>query len=70
MATGRGLDQFKGPDPLPDDSVPRTLFVCMDWPQTQWRVIFFLEHKERRNVEGIMEVTHRRNRDFNLATAG
>ena len=35
--------------------------------QVQWRVLWFLRHKVRLNVEGFLEPVHRRKNDLNLA---
>ena len=65
--TGKGLDQIKMEGPLADDEVPRSLLICMDWLQVQWRMFWWLRHKAKANIEAIMDTVHRRQRDFTLA---
>jgi hypothetical protein len=66
MLTGEGLCQFLH-EQLCEKSVPRALYLCMDWCQTQWRVIWFLRNHYGLCVEGFPELVHRRERDLELA---
>ena len=69
LVTGRPLTQFHNPGPLPLDRMPRTLVICADFLQTQWRCGWYLRHKCELNLELILETTHRRHNDITLATS-
>lgn len=64
--TKAGVEQFSSLTPVPDGQIPRSLFICMDWDQKQWRVVWFLRHHCRLNIEGFPDLTHRRQRDLTL----
>ena len=68
LYTRRGLEQFSSAHPVGLASVPRCIYVTMDWEQKQWRVLWFLRNHLKLNIEGFMELTHRRNRDLILAS--
>lgn len=58
--TQAGLDYFFCDGPLPMGEIPRSLFVTIDWQQTQWRAMWFLRHYCRLSLEPILDITHRR----------
>ena len=64
---GVPLDWFTMPDPCDISQVPKALYVCMDWEQKQWRALWFLRHHCKANIEGMLDITHRRERDLELA---
>ena len=61
------IEQFRTVGPLPLDVIPKTLVLTMDFLQLQFRVAWFLRHQLQMNVEPIVEITHRRMNDINLA---
>jgi hypothetical protein len=68
LLTTRGLDQFLDPPNIGGLTIPRSLFICMDFEQVQWRVLWFLRNHCGLNIEGMLELTHRRQRDLELAS--
>ena len=61
------IEQFRTVGPLPLDVIPKTLVLTMDFLQLQFRVAWFLRHQLHMSVEPIVEITHRRMNDINLA---
>ena len=43
--TGKTLDAWCTPGPLPLDRIPRALVLCMDFEQLQWRAGWWFRHR-------------------------
>ena len=67
LMASQGLDGWFVEGPLDLNTVPRSLILTMDFQQTQWRVLWFLRHWVGLNIEGVLELVHRRNNDLGLA---
>ena len=67
ILTKETIDQFRTVGPLPLDVIPKTLVLTMDFLLLQFRVAWFLRHQLQMNVEPIVEITHRRMNDINVA---
>ena len=67
IMTDCGLDSWYYEGAISIDTLPPCLFLCMDFCQIQWRVLWFPRHQLQLNIEGIVEPVHRRNNDLNLA---
>ena len=67
LMTNEAMDAWFVEGPLDLGKVPRSLYMCMDWEQKQWRVLWFLRNQMGINLEGFIEIPHRRNNDLGLA---
>lgn len=65
--TNSDLSQYFFDGPLPLHVIPKALILTTDFLQLQARVIWFLRHRLSLNVDNVLETTHRRMNDINLA---
>ena len=58
--TGEGLQQFRHVGDLDTTTLPQSIFLTLDWVQTQWRCVWFLKHHAHLNLDAFFDLTHRR----------
>ena len=69
MHNGQGLSRFEDDsEGKPENHIPPSLVLCLDWEQVQWCMVWFCRNKLQLCLEGIPDPTHVRHRNLEMAT--